>query len=60
MTNTEKDIKALDKAIDAMNRIGRVMAYCREATKYPPSDDYEGGTIDACRDIIKILEEGTK
>jgi aspartate ammonia-lyase len=56
MTETEKDIKALDNAIDAMEKIKKVIAYCKKEIGKVDESDYGAGIMDACDNVLEILE----
>jgi hypothetical protein len=64
MTETEKDIKALDNAIDAMEKIKKVIAKCREQEEllligcegFEWSDGYVSGRQSLSIEVLKILE----
>jgi len=55
-TETEKDIMAINVAIDAMEKIVRVTAYCRNEIEKSDESDYGAGIADTCENILDILE----
>ena len=60
-TETEKDINAINVAIDAMEKIVKISAYCKgkQIVQYDTeySEGYVNGANMATADILKILEE---
>ena len=63
MSDTGKDIKALDAAIDAIKKIEKIIAYCKDKMDVQFETEYSEGYVKgfnmATGEILKILEEST-
>lgn len=61
MSEAQKDIKAIDAAIDAIEKIQKIIVYCKDRTLVQFETEYSEGYVNgfnmATREILKILGE---
>ena len=57
----KKDIKALSEAIDSIEKIQKIIVYCKDKMKTLSNTEYSEGYVNgwnnATTEILKILEE---